>query len=120
VRRQPEGGSSTDDGGGGAGSGDAAAATTDGTAGGAPTWTYVFETYFKGTCLTTCHVSMTAPRPAYAYMASNLSITNLATSSSCLVWFGPNGDMPLGATSTSNPQAVADITAWAAAGHLDN
>ncbi len=37
--------------------------------------------------------------------------------SSCLSWLG--GNMPPGGT-TSLPQAVTDLNAWAAAGGLDN
>jgi hypothetical protein len=87
-----------------------------------PTWSYVFETYFKGTCLIPCHAQMTAPKPAYIYLRMNGLISGtssaIAGPNSCLVWFGPNGNMPPGGT--ANPQAVADIEAWVAAGALDN
>jgi len=42
--------------------------------------------------------------------------TTLDGSGSCLSWFG--GNMPPGGS--SNAQAVTDISAWAAAGALNN
>jgi hypothetical protein len=42
--------------------------------------------------------------------------STLAGSGSCLTWFG--GNMPPGGS--SDPKAVADFTAWAAAGAPNN
>jgi hypothetical protein len=100
---------------------DAVAAGGDETgAGGGPTWTYVFKTYFYMTCQVACHSQMSAPRNAYAWLKSQGYISGtssaLVSAQSCLIWYG--GDMPPGAT--PNPQAVADLNAWVAAGALNN
>jgi hypothetical protein len=117
----PEAGVSTGDS-GSAPPVDASVSPADAATASGPTWTYVFNTYFKGTCLVPCHAQMTAPKPAYIYLRLNGLISGtssaIAGPNSCLVWFGPNGNMPPGGT--DNPQAVADIEAWVAAGALEN
>ncbi len=85
----------------------------------APTWTEIDGKYLT-TC-TGCHRQMSSPSGAYSYLASQGYINGtgsvLVKSGSCLSWYG--GNMPIGG-SRSDPQAVSDMDAWAAAGAMDN
>ena len=71
-----------------------------------------------------CHEhtsNMASATAAYAFLDKEGYIdgtsSTLATSKSCLTWYG--GFMPPSGSS-SDPQAVADIDAWVAAGAQDN
>jgi hypothetical protein len=113
--------------GGAATQGDAKTATEEGgataltDAAGAPTWTAIFDDYLNvadgGSACQTCHHQMMTASSAYTWLQSQGYISGAAsplvsTTTSCLSWYG--GNMP--PDGTINPQAVADMNAWAAAG----
>jgi hypothetical protein len=64
---------------------------------------------------------MSTASGAYSYLSSQGYISGtgslLCKSGSCLTWYGGNMP-PLG--SRSDPAAVSDMNAWAAAGAMDN
>jgi hypothetical protein len=65
-----------------------------------------------------CHATIVSPPSAYSYISQYAFINGTSsTVASLFAWSG--GPMPPGAAIT-NPQAVADVTAWVAAGALDN
>jgi hypothetical protein len=68
-----------------------------------------------------CHFQMSSASGAYSYLKSSGYINGtgsyLVKSGSCLSWYG--GNMPPGGP-RSEPMAVSDMNAWAAAGAMDN
>jgi len=74
-----------------------------------------------GNC-TSCHGQMSSASGAYSWLkgkgyVGSSSPRLVSSSSSCLSWLG--GNMPPGGPG-SEPQAVTDMNAWAAAGGLNN
>ena len=89
------------------------------------TWTGIFNRYLAkdtpGNC-TTCHAEMSSPSDAFDWLENDgyVGATDpLLTSqgASCLSWYG--GDMPPG-TAVASPEAVQELTTWAAAGARNN
>jgi hypothetical protein len=68
-----------------------------------------------------CHGQANSASGAYSFLQGrgyiNGKSTKLASSGSCLTWFG--GNMPPSGPA-GDPQAVTDMTAWVAAGALNN
>jgi hypothetical protein len=98
---------------------------TEGDGGGAPTWQFLYNTYFAagtvGHC-SNCHVTANSATGLYAWLVEKGQIAGTDSAlarpgDSRLTWFG--GTMPLGGPADL-PQAEADITAWVAAGALNN
>lgn len=84
-------------------------------AAGAPTWTYIYNQYLA-TCQR-CHYQMMAAPSAYTWLRGLGYIDGtksplVSTQESVLSWYG--GNMP--PDGTANPQAVADMNAWAKVG----
>ena len=121
----PEGGTSTppasDDGGAAETDAWTPAASQPDAGGGssAPTWTTIYQDYLsagsEGHC-GNCHNQTASASAAYSWLQSKGYIggtnSSIVRSSSCLTWFG--GSMPPGGP--SDAKAVADMTAWVAAG----
>ncbi|HTB73127.1 MAG TPA: hypothetical protein VK762_07775 [Polyangiaceae bacterium] len=90
----------------------------------APTWTQIYTDYLKsgtpGNCVN-CHFQMSSASGAYSYLKGQGYINGtgsiLAKTGSCLSWLG--GTMPPGGP-RSEPMAVSDMNAWAAAGAKNN
>jgi hypothetical protein len=88
------------------------------------TWTSIHNKYLVsslGHCQD-CHSSFSSPSSSYSYLRGKGYITGTASplvdpNQSCLTWYG--GNMPKNATGPQ-PQAVADMNAWAADGALNN
>ena len=91
---------------------------------GAPTWTDIHNKYLVsslGHCQD-CHSSFSSPSGSYSYLRGKGYINGTTSplvdpNQSCLTWYG--GNMPKNATGPQ-PQAVADMNAWAAAGAKNN
>jgi hypothetical protein len=94
----------------------------------APTFTQLYTKYFAPgaavDCATgaTCHGEFNTVQGGWQYLVKNqmVGMTPPALTDpnlSCLTWYG--GNMPETGT-TCNPQAVADLNAWATAGGKDN
>jgi hypothetical protein len=69
-----------------------------------------------------CHGQMGSASGAYSWLSNKGYISGTSSAlvdpnQSCLTWFG--GSMPRGGPS-SEPQAVTDMKAWAAAGAQNN
>lgn len=88
-------------------------------------WTGIFNRYLAtdtvGNC-TTCHTEMSSPSASFQWLQEDGYVgaaDPLLTSqgASCLSWYG--GDMPPG-TPVANPDAVRELTLWAAAGARNN
>jgi hypothetical protein len=91
----------------------------------APTWSTVFAAYLEsgtiGNC-GHCHSEMDTATKAYSWLQGKHQLPGpnpglTSTSNSYLTWYG--GNMPPGGSS-SEPAAVAQMNAWAAAGALNN
>lgn len=114
------GATSTPDAGGIVDSG-ASSAETAPPPGAAPKWSDIYTRYLAtgtvGHC-GACHAQITSAPSAYSYISTFAFINGTqSTISSLFAWSG--GPMPPGAAIT-NAQAASDVTAWIAAGALDN
>ncbi len=137
------GGGDTDAGGGGGGGGgtdagkqftDAGMQSTDaGQVSGPPTWTTIYATYFAagtpGNCgASGCHlatnkgVKCADKATCFSTLTTQGYISGtsspLATTQSCLTWYGSNGNMP--PSGGANTKAKTAINAWVAAGASNN
>jgi hypothetical protein len=108
---------------GGSGSGSASSSGGSSSGGAAPTWTAIYDAYLaKGTVgnCRSCHSQATSASGTYSWLQTTGYIggttSTLVRGGSCLTWFG--GNMPPGGR--SDPMAVSDMTAWAAAGAPNN
>jgi hypothetical protein len=92
---------------------------------GSATWTQVYTDCLKpgtpGNCNTACHFQMSSAKSAYTYLQGqgyiNGSGSILGKTGSCLSWYG--GNMPPGGPRTE-AMCSSEISAWAAAGAMDN
>jgi hypothetical protein len=91
----------------------------------APTWTQLFTLYLAGGTVGncgTCHSEMGSATKAYSWLEGKHQLPGpnpglVDPNSSYLTWYG--GDMPPGGPS-SEPTAVMQMNAWAAAGAPNN
>jgi hypothetical protein len=92
--------------------------------GAGPNWTQIYNNYLSanvfGAC-PACHNQMHSASDAYMYLSSQgyiqgASSTLVQSGASCLSWY--SGNMP--PQGGCNTQAVSDMSAWAAAGALNN